>query len=75
MALRVKAAPLLVRWLHPVGTAINIEILEPEDMVTEIAVNKIMAMEEMAVDMATPEGLLASAARPSSHTLGSRRIR
>lgn len=34
-------------------------------MVTKITVNKNMAMEEMAVDMATPEGLLASAARPS----------
>ena len=41
-------------------------------MGTEITVNKNTAMEEMAVDMATPEGMLASAARPSSHTLVSR---
>lgn len=72
MALRVKAAPLLVRWLHPVGTAINIEILEPEDMGTEITLNKTMAMEDLVADTTTPEGLLASPARPSSHTLGSR---
>lgn len=72
MALRVKAAPLLVHWLHPVGTAINTEILELEDMVTEATVVKNTATEEMAADTTTPEGLLASPARPSSHTLGSR---
>lgn len=72
MALRVKAAPLLVRWLHPVGTAINIEILEPEDMVTDVTVVKNTATEEMVADTTTSEGLLASPARPSSHTLGSR---
>ena len=74
MALRVKAAPLLVRWLHPVGTAINIEILEPEDMGTEITVNKTMAMEALVADTTTPEGLLASAARPYLRILESRRV-
>lgn len=74
MALRVKAAPLLVRWLHPVGTAINIEILEPEDMGTEITVNKTMAMEDLVADTTTPEGLLASAARPYLRILESRRV-
>lgn len=72
MALRVKAAPPPARWLHPEGTAINPEILELEDMVTEATVVKNTAMEEMAADTTTPEGLLASPARPSSHTLGSR---
>ena len=74
MALRVKAAPLLVRWLHPVGTAINIEILEPEDMGTEITVDKTMAMEDLVADTTTPEGLLASAARPYLRILESRRV-
>ena len=74
MALRAKVAPLLVRWLHLVGTAINTGILEPEDMGTEATVVKTMAMEEMAADIATPKGLLASPARLYSHILESRHM-
>ena len=74
MALRVKAAPPPARWLHPEGTAINPEILELEDMVTEATVVKNTAMEDLVADTTTPEGLLASAARPYLRILESRRV-
>lgn len=68
MALRAKAEPPPARWPHPEGTAINTEILELEDMVTEATVVKNTATEEMAADTTTPEGLLASPARLYSRT-------
>ena len=74
MALRAKAEPPPARWPHPEGTAINTEILELEDMVTEATVVKYTAMEEMAADIATPKGLLASPARLYSHILESRHM-
>ena len=43
-------------------------------MVTEATVVKNTAMEEMAADIATPKGLLASPARLYSHILESRHM-